>query len=93
MIDPDKLKEASRGYGRDMSPTAISHRLDLVVELNKTCKWLGKAQLIESEATTHVSKPKTDEPKPGKLLQEDTESTEMKQSVLDFSVSSCEKLN
>lgn len=97
MNEPDKLKDASRGYGRDMSPAAISRRLDIVVELNETCEWLGKAQLVESEATTHVSKPNpaatpdASEMNPGIVKQEQTERTERKPSVSDSSVPSCRK--
>ena len=52
MNDPDTLKDASRGYGRDMSPAAISRRLDIVVELNETCEWLGRARPVNSNGTT-----------------------------------------
>ncbi len=40
------MKNASRGYSRDMSPPAINRRLDIVVELNRLCEWLGKGRPI-----------------------------------------------
>jgi hypothetical protein len=40
------MKNASRAYSRDMSPEAITRRLDTVVELNELCDWLGSGRKI-----------------------------------------------
>lgn len=41
--DPHELKTLARGFSRDMTPDAISRRLEIVGELNKLCHYLGTA--------------------------------------------------
>ena len=48
--DSDYLKNASRNWSVDMSPEAISRRLDTVDELNRLCSWLGTARPVNVES-------------------------------------------
>lgn len=45
MNSRNTTKSSSRFHSEDMSPEAISKRLDTVNELNALCNWLGKAVL------------------------------------------------
>jgi hypothetical protein len=45
MNSRNTTKSSSRFHSEDMSPEAISKRLDTVNELNAVCNWLGKAAL------------------------------------------------
>lgn len=51
------MKNRSRNYSRDMSPEAITRRLDTVVELNELCEWLGKGKRI-GKVEPHKAGPK-----------------------------------
>ena len=47
-MNQEDLKKRSRGVGRDMSPEAISRRLDIASELYELAKSLGNAKRIGS---------------------------------------------
>lgn len=42
----EEAKNRARGYSTDMSPAAISRRLEMVNELNRVCAWLGNAKTL-----------------------------------------------
>jgi len=46
----EKQKSRARGISNDMSPEAMSRRLDIVSELSDLCRWLATAQPVESGA-------------------------------------------
>ena len=45
-MDADQQKRLSRGFSTDMSPEAISRRLDIVVELADLARVLGEAKYV-----------------------------------------------
>lgn len=55
MNQSDKSKERSRGISFDMSPEAISRRLDIVSELRKFTKFLSTAKKIEPKTDAKSS--------------------------------------
>ena len=44
--EPIDAKSASRGVSSDMSPEAVSRRLQICSDLSDACRELGKAQLV-----------------------------------------------
>ena len=53
--DPHELKTLARGFSRDMTPDAISRRLEIVGELNKLCHYLGTATPAPGSASRIAS--------------------------------------
>ncbi len=45
-MKPEEHKSKSRGISRDMSPEAISRRLDILVELHEVARALANAKRI-----------------------------------------------
>ncbi|MGY8673578.1 MAG: hypothetical protein ACKVHO_13425 [Verrucomicrobiia bacterium] len=41
-----RMKNASRGFSRDMSPAAISSRFEKLAQINELCDWLGQGKRI-----------------------------------------------
>jgi hypothetical protein len=48
-MKPEELKARSRGVSQDMSPEAISARLDILADLYSTAKALASARFISKQ--------------------------------------------
>ena len=71
MNSRNTTKSSSRFHSEDMSPGAISKRLDTVNELNAVGDWLGKAVLSggEDQSRPNETKTKTDEAPKNQITQ------------------------
>lgn len=59
-MTPDAAKAKSRAVSRDMSPQALSRRLDILVELDQTARLLEGARRIEARAgASRARRPRT----------------------------------
>lgn len=45
-------KKISRGISTDMSPEAVTHRLQICSDLSAACRELGKAKVIDGTLNT-----------------------------------------
>lgn len=45
-LTPEEAKRLSRGISTDMSPEAVSRRLEIAGELFELAAWLGKAKYV-----------------------------------------------
>jgi hypothetical protein len=48
-VTPNEAKAASRGVSRDMSPEALSRRLDILVELDQVSRLLAAARPVHRD--------------------------------------------
>ncbi len=56
--NPQDAKAHARGFSNDMSPEAISRRLEIVGELNRLCEYLGKATPITRKENLETETPR-----------------------------------
>ena len=47
--DADTAKRASRGFVDDLSPEAVSRRLDILAELSRAARYLSSFQPVEGK--------------------------------------------
>ena len=59
--EPIDVKSASRGVSSDMSPEAVSRRLQICSDLSDACRELGKAQLVAAVESDSSDPPNRDD--------------------------------
>ncbi len=52
-LEPVDTKKISRGISADMSPEAVSRRLQICSDLSAACRELGKAVVIDGTVSDH----------------------------------------
>ncbi len=61
-MTPEEQKSKSRGNSRDMSPEAISKRLDILVELHEVARALASAKCMGKAEPTPAPRSQPDVP-------------------------------